>query len=326
MLLVWVMVLSACGGGQQPPHGGAPDTLGPKISGLVWMGSDGMGNVQIRVDAIDETGVAALCAKTTSTRPSSSDSCFVNGGSGTVLTVNANGAAANSNVYVWGKDLLGNVTGNVQSVAMPAANGALPCSPTGLQAADSSAYATVVCMGVNNIGASAATGEIVIGLEPAAPISASNFLAYINAGFYPNTVFHRVLSNFMVQAGGSTFALPNAYSQKTTGLLSAVTLERTSVTGLSNTPYTVALARTNAADSATSQFFINVVDNSRTLDAGGTADPNNGYAVFGKVIAGTSTVDAIKAVPVGSNGATPQPEFSQPTGTPPTIAWAYRIK
>lgn len=322
-VLLWTAWLSACGGGQQPPHGGAPDTTGPKISGVAWVSSDNAGNAQIRVEASDETGIAALCAKTTSTRPSSSDSCFVSGGGGSVLTVNVSGAAANSNVYVWGKDLVGNITNSVQAVAMPAANGVLPCSSAGLAAANSSGYTTVVCMGVANMGVSAASGEIVIGLESAAPISVSNFLAYVNAGFYPNTVFHRVLSSFMVQAGGSTFTQPSTYSQKTTGLLSAVALERTSSTGLSNTQYTVALARTSAPDSATSQFFINVVDNSHTLDASGTTDPGNGYAVFGKVISGTSTVDAIKAVPVGSNGSG---ETSQPTGTPPTILWAYRIK
>ena len=328
-VLLWTAWLSACGGGQQPPHGGTPDTTGPKISGVAWVSSDNAGNAQIRVDASDETGTAALCAKTTNTRPSGSDSCFVNGGSGSVLTVNVSGAAANSNVYVWGKDLAGNVTASAQAVAMPAANGVLPCSSDGVTAGNNSSYAAVVCMGVANIGGNTNSEEMVIGLATdKAPITTANFLAYVAAGFYSNTVFHRVTksgySSFQIaQAGGMTYSSSGSpsYSSKNP-IYGNIALERTSSTGLSNTPNTIAMARSTAADSANSQFYFNISNNASIFDS----NNSDGYAVFGMVVSGTSTLTDIGNVAVGSNGAATQPETSQPTGTPPTILWAYRIK
>lgn len=308
-VLLWTAWLSACGGGQQPPHG-LPDTTGPTFnSASATKPSPDVALVS--ADASDNGLVTGYCAKVSSVTPSATDGCFTNT---QPISVDISTLTTSAKVYVWARD----AAGNVSSARAVDVN---QCSVQGQSAANTSAYAKVVCLGVGAINGSH-SGEILIGLEPSAPNSAANFLAYVNAGFYPGTVFHRVMSNFMVQAGGSTFA-SGTYTQKTTGLLNAVTLERTSTTGLSNTQYTVALARTNTPDSATSQFFINVVDNSGTLDATGTSAPGNGYAVFGKVISGTSTVDAIKVVPVGSNGSG---ETSQPTGSPPTILYAVQIK
>ena len=133
-------------------------------------------------------------------------------------------------------------------------------------------------------------GEIVLELDAAkAPVSVENFLGYTESEFYDGTIFHRVISHFMIQGGGFT---PDM-NRKDTG--PPITNEWQN--GLKNKRGTIAMARTGDPNSATSQFFINVVDNAR-LDqpvSGGAA-----YAVFGKVVAGMDVVDAIRAVPVGT--------------------------
>jgi peptidyl-prolyl cis-trans isomerase A (cyclophilin A) len=126
-------------------------------------------------------------------------------------------------------------------------------------------------------------------LAAKAPKSVENFLQYVKDGHYDGTVFHRVISGFMIQGGGFDADM----KQKATR--APIALE--SRNGLSNARGTIAMARTMVPDSATSQFFINVVDNPR-LDAANSPD-GNGYAVFGKVVAGMEVVDKIRAVPVG---------------------------
>ena len=133
-------------------------------------------------------------------------------------------------------------------------------------------------------------GDIVIQLDAEkAPKSAANFVQYVKDGHYDGTIFHRVIATFMIQGGGFDADM----KQKATK--PSIPLE--SRNGLSNMRGTVAMARTMIPDSATSQFFINVVDNQR-LDAANAPD-GNGYAVFGKVISGLEVVDKIRAVPVG---------------------------
>ena len=128
-------------------------------------------------------------------------------------------------------------------------------------------------------------GAFVIELAPdKAPKTVENFPAYIDAGFYSGTVFHRVIRMFMVQGGGMDPAL-----KKKKTLRPPVELEVNR--GLSNLRGTVWMARTSNPNSATSQFFVNVVDNKRLDTTGG------GYAVFGKVISGMEVVDAIRAMP-----------------------------
>ena len=117
-----------------------------------------------------------------------------------------------------------------------------------------------------------------------APVSVENFLSYVSEGHYDGTVFHRVIDGFMIQGGGFT---PDG-EQKTTH--PPIKLE--SQNGLKNSRGTIAMARTMIPDSATSQFFINVVDNAM-LDY---SQGNPGYAVFGKVVSGMEVVDAIKDV------------------------------
>lgn len=130
-------------------------------------------------------------------------------------------------------------------------------------------------------------GNIVLELDAEkAPVTVENFLSYAKSGYYNGTIFHRVIDGFMIQGGGFTADL----TQKATD--SPVVSEANN--GLKNNNYTIAMARTSDPDSATAQFFINVKDNQ------GLDFPNamgNGYTVFGKVISGTQTIDAIRKVP-----------------------------
>jgi peptidyl-prolyl cis-trans isomerase A (cyclophilin A) len=136
-------------------------------------------------------------------------------------------------------------------------------------------------------------GDIVIELDAEkAPKSVANFLQYVRSGHYDGTIFHRVIDNFMIQGGGMTAEM----SEKPTK--APIPLEARN--GLKNVRGSVAMARTNAPDSATSQFFINLNDNA-FLDAANSRD-GNGYAVFGRVVAGMDVVDRIKAAPTTSKG------------------------
>jgi peptidyl-prolyl cis-trans isomerase B (cyclophilin B) len=126
-----------------------------------------------------------------------------------------------------------------------------------------------------------------------APKSAANFLSYVNKGHYTNTVFHRVIPGFMVQGGGFEVGM----KQKPTD----GEIENEANNGLKNDNYTVAMARTNAPHSASSQFFINVSDNAFLNHTGPNAS-GWGYAVFGKVVEGKDVVDKIKVVKTGRKG------------------------
>ena len=138
-------------------------------------------------------------------------------------------------------------------------------------------------------------GDITIELlQDQAPISVENFLQYANDGYYEGTVFHRVIQTFMIQGGGMTADL----SPKQT----RAPIKNEATNGVSNERGTLAMARTNVVDSATSQFFINTVNNALSLDNTGTDARSYGYAVFGRVTDGMDVVDAIAAVPVGNQG------------------------
>lgn len=137
-------------------------------------------------------------------------------------------------------------------------------------------------------------GTITLELDRAkAPKSVENFIAYVTKGHYDNTVFHRVIPGFMVQGGG----FEPGMTQKPTG----AEIENEANNGLKNDKYTVAMARTSAPHSATAQFFINIADNG-FLNHTAPSAQGWGYAVFGKVIAGTEVVDKIKAVKTGRKG------------------------
>lgn len=154
-------------------------------------------------------------------------------------------------------------------------------------------------------------GDIVLQLDPAkSPKTVENFLAYVKDKHYDGTIFHRVIDGFMVQGGGFTADMEQKPSK------APIVLEANN--GLKNDTYTVAMARTSSPNSATAQFFINVKNNAM-LNA--PQPDGHGYAVFGKVIAGTEVVDKIKAVATGNKGG-----HQNVPNTPITITSASVVK
>ena len=152
------------------------------------------------------------------------------------------------------------------------------------------ALATSLSAQAQKVKLATTAGDIVIELDAEkAPKSADNFVQYVKAGHYDGTIFHRVISNFMIQGGGMTV------DRREKATRPPIALE--SRNGLVNTRGTVAMARTNDPNSATSQFFINVKDND-FLNAAQSRD-GNGYAVFGKVTSGMEVVDKIRNAPTG---------------------------
>ncbi len=134
-------------------------------------------------------------------------------------------------------------------------------------------------------------GDITVELNRArAPKSVENILSYVNSGFYDGTIFHRVISNFMIQGGGFT---PDMARKNTRD-----PIQNEAGNGLKNRRGTLAMARTADVHSATAQFFINVQDNA-FLDHKGNSSSEYGYAVFGKVTDGMDVVDKIKNVKTG---------------------------
>jgi cyclophilin family peptidyl-prolyl cis-trans isomerase len=137
-------------------------------------------------------------------------------------------------------------------------------------------------------------GDITIELlKDRAPVSVENFLQYVKDGHYNSTIFHRVIRGFMIQGGGMTADM----TEKPT----RAPIKNEATNGLKNARGTVAMARTQAVRSATSQFFINTADNAALNHKGMTPD-EYGYAVFGKVIGGMDVVDKIEGSKTGSKG------------------------
>ena len=159
----------------------------------------------------------------------------------------------------------------------------------------------IILMMTSNVQAETTTvkmetsqGTIILELDgDNAPNTVANFITYVNEGFYDGTIFHRVISNFMIQGGGFTADM----SQKTTH----DPIQNEANNGLKNDTGTIAMARTSDPHSATAQFFINVKDN-EFLNFSSETQQGWGYAVFGKVAEGMDVVDAIKNVATTSNG------------------------
>ena len=126
-----------------------------------------------------------------------------------------------------------------------------------------------------------------------APLTSANFETYVKEGFYDGVIFHRVIPGFMIQGGGF---LPGMHQKET-----HAPIQNEAANGLKNDRYTIAMARTMDPHSATTQFFINVVDND-FLNHTSPTPQGWGYAVFGKVVAGTDVVDAIAKVKTGTRG------------------------
>ena len=145
-----------------------------------------------------------------------------------------------------------------------------------------------------NVVLTTSMGAITLELDAKkAPKSVENFVAYVKAGHYDGTIFHRVMDNFMIQGGG--------FNDKMVQKPTKAAIKNEADNGLKNNKYTIAMARTNDPHSATAQFFINVADND-FLNFSSPTERGWGYAVFGKVIAGMDVVDNIKKVKTGNNG------------------------
>jgi cyclophilin family peptidyl-prolyl cis-trans isomerase len=195
--------------------------------------------------------------------------------------------------HVWAKDAAG-------LVSAEALRG--PCSAAGLAASEAASESTVCMM--------TSLGEMVFELAPTeAPLTTANFLSYVNSGFYTGTVFHRVIGDFMVQGGGFDEAL----TRKSTA--EPIALEAAGSTGLSNTSGTIAMARTQVLNSATSQFFVNVVDNTFLDTSGG------GYAVFGALISGQATLEAIRQLETNARSGLDDVPVNLPV-----IQWAVQLR
>ena len=137
-------------------------------------------------------------------------------------------------------------------------------------------------------------GDIKLELfEKESPETVKNFLGYVDAGFYKGTIFHRVIDGFMIQGGG----FDESFTQKPT----REPIVNEAANQISNACGTIAMARTSVVDSATSQFFINVADNS-FLDFRAPTPQHFGYCVFGKVTEGMEVVDKIRQVKTGRRG------------------------
>lgn len=301
-VLVVCIGLAACGGSADNAKLASPsgsDKEAPTVqiaAALIDKTTDSPAQVLISVtNAQDNIDVTGFCITSNNNKPQASSGCFTDRREWTQIIGPA--------WHVWTRDAAGNVSAGVTDG---------PCSSAAKAVAAASSLPTVCIM--------TDAGEIVLELESTkVPLSANNFMNYVFDGFYADTVFHRIISTFMVQGGG--FKVTNGSRvQKTTadGLRDAITLEKTTDTGLSNITGTVAMARTSDPNSATSQFFINVVDN-KSLDATATAD---GYAVFGRVIYGMDTaVQTLRGASVVNNGSG---EISSPTQNI-FIRWAYLI-
>jgi cyclophilin family peptidyl-prolyl cis-trans isomerase len=214
-------------------------------------------------------------------------------GSGTAWTVNVTptlGVASSSIGLTLKAGAVSDAAGNFNAVASNASQAIDTVAPVAPKWVTSSAFNFLVDPQVT---LQTSLGTVVLELNPElAPITVANMLAYVDSGFYDNTLFHRVIPGFMVQGGGLTAGLVSK-----TPTYGAITLE--SNNGLSNLRGTIAMARTNVADSATTQFFINQVDNA-FLNYSSAASP--GYAVFGKVVSGLSVIDSIAQVATTTAG------------------------
>ncbi len=189
--------------------------------------------------------------------------------------------------------------------ALTACNSAPNAGTTGKDVAAKAAAPTKGQTGAATTGSAAATGsnvviiktnkgEITVELDAEkAPGTVKNFLNYVDEGFYDGTIFHRVIAGFMVQGGG----FDASYKQKP----AKAPIKNEATNGLRNSTGTVAMARTSVVDSATAQFFINVVDNT-FLNHKSTTPREYGYAVFGKVSDGMDVVKAIETTPTKNRG------------------------
>jgi peptidyl-prolyl cis-trans isomerase A (cyclophilin A) len=211
-------------------------------------------------------------------------------------------------LYLAGKYMRGDMTADTGTCTTPTFNPnsttdivVLTCKvtqvgplPLSIKAANGTLlFATTLTVPQPQVTLTTSMGNVVLELNPqVVAATVDNFLQYVHAGYYASALFHRVIAGFVIQGGGYTTGLVQKPGQT-----APIALETGK--GLSNTRSTVAMARTSDPNSATSEFFVNLVDNP-TLDYQSAANP--GYAVFGTVVQGMAVVDAIGGVPTGTVG------------------------
>ncbi len=294
--------LSACGGGAAD-NAPTPPTPPQVTQATLQAQLLAYNQVHLVIQPGTDSTVAAYCLRTDAVTPAASDACF---GTQTTRDMATTGSATQgTSVRLWTKNQTGEVK-KQQELALPGKT----CGAQAHAAAMASKL-PAACLITDQ-------GELVLALDNVkAPVSVQNFLRYVNEGFYNGTSIHRVLSNYVVQGGGFVWDGTN-YTKKT-AIYGPIDLETPATTGLSNTQYSVAMARTSTPKSATTEFFINVVNNTGLDTASG------GYAVFGQVIFGqTTTLSAVTQVPVRSSTILTG-ENSLPV-TPLALQWAYQIK
>jgi cyclophilin family peptidyl-prolyl cis-trans isomerase len=173
---------------------------------------------------------------------------------------------------------------------------------------------TALAAGNPKVAFETSKGKLVIELYPdKAPITVKNFLAYVDEKFYDGTIFHRVIPGFVIQGGGMTKDM----AEKKTH----AEIKNEADNGLANLKYTLSMARTMEVDSASSQFFVNLVDNARLDHKSKQSGSTWGYAVFGKVIEGMEVVEAIAKVPTGTVGM-----YQDVPKETVTVLKAYKVK
>lgn len=225
------------------------------------------------------------------------------------ITVNGQNLTTALSLLAPGCDGVAQVAGatatQVVFTCKPVVSGALPISA---QLGGATLAAISLVVPAPRVTMQTTLGQIVLELNPnKAPITVANFMQYVASGFYNGLIFHRVVPGFVIQGGGFNSSLQQATT------LAPIKLEVPN--GLSNIRGSIAMARTTAPDSATSQFFINSVDN-LSLDTSG-----GGYAVFGSVVAGLNVADAIAAAPTQTTGG-----FSNVPVTPVVITSATQTQ
>jgi cyclophilin family peptidyl-prolyl cis-trans isomerase len=309
-----LMGLSACGGGtatqtstsEQSEDDVVLDKPSLGLSARMLAGTSNNVQVTITPSSSNSSNGATYCVRTNRLEPAAGDACFK---AETRQTASTLGSATQATpVVIWSKSSAGLVT-LAGILAVPGKT----CSQAAYDASTASALPTV-CVVTDK-------GELVLALENVkAPQSVANFLRYVNEGFYNGTYFHRVSSSFVVQGGG--FVFDGTQYNKKNATYDPIRLEKTTETTLSNIQYSVAMARTGIENSATTEFFINTVNNASSLNA---TSSSGGYAVFGQTIFGqTTTLNDIKGVSVTSSTIL-SGENSQPV-TPLALQWAYQIQ
>jgi peptidyl-prolyl cis-trans isomerase A (cyclophilin A) len=304
-----VVLLSACGGGGSPapstPNDSADNPFGLMSARLL---ADNA--VQLTLNRL-ATASERYCIRQDSLAPEASDACFSGPSSTSVVHSQAIANPSNTQRAVFTAWVLSDNT--VQRLARLSLPGRTCSAAAYASLATAASTLPAVCV---LTGTGTALKESVVLLESdKAPNSTGNFLRYVNQSFYDQTVFHRFLkSSVNVVQGGGYVLNGSAYAVKPP-TQTALALESTVSTGLSHTAGTIAMARTNEPDTATSQFFVNTTDN---LGFDST-DLRNGYAVFGRFVHGLEGwAELLSSVSGGNEVTNPNP--------PVQLHWAYQIQ